>query len=315
MSNPDTPPQGSSTPLQHRFDTLAKALVVAILNADADGLVTYVNPAARELFWRAEDQLMGEGWLGCVHIDDRADVAATAMAVCKTGNADRADFRIDVAGYTRWVRARFNPLPDDPDAEASGHGWVAIFDDVTVDRATSDELARQAAHDPLTGLPNRTLLRDRLEQAIARCRRAEVPLAVFFLDLDKFKPVNDQLGHKAGDDVLREVGHRIRVTMRTEDTAARLGGDEFVVVTEGTDREITEEVAARLADAIEQPMEIEGESLSMAASIGIVWTPVPWVGGSVLLDLADQAMYQAKRAAKPYAFAPDPPQPLPGTPT
>jgi diguanylate cyclase (GGDEF)-like protein/PAS domain S-box-containing protein len=284
----------------NRFETLAKALAVAILTADGDGRVSYVNPAARELFWQSEEQLMDDGWLGCVHVDDRAEVAACAEVVSKAGNADRADFRIDVAGFTRWVRARFNPLPD---AGPAGHGWVAILDDVTAERASSDELLRQAAHDPLTGLPNRMQLRERLEEAISRCQRNEHSLAVFFLDLDKFKPVNDRLGHKAGDHVLRVIADRLRHAMRTEDTAARLGGDEFVVVTEDVDRESAALVAERLAAAIAEPIEVEGEQVHLDASIGIVWTAIPKATPNMLIDLADQAMYEAKRSGAPFSFA------------
>ncbi|MCU1356677.1 MAG: diguanylate cyclase [Acidimicrobiales bacterium] len=301
MTNPHPSDPPAPTPaVKHRFETLAEALAVAILTADPDGSVDYVNPAARELFWREERELMGDGWLAAVHADDRLEVAACATNVCNSGNADRADFRIDVAGYNRWVRARLNPLPA---TDGGSHGWVAIFDDVTADRATSEELARRAAHDPLTGLPNRALLRDRLEHAIARCRRAKTAVSVFFLDLDDFKPINDRLGHKAGDQVLREVGERIRRATRSEDTAARLGGDEFVVVAEGLDHKITTAVAERLAVAISQPIRVDGERVTLTVSIGVAWAQPPLITASAMVDLADQAMYEAKRSDSPVAFA------------
>jgi len=300
LPSPDEHSTPRTSAVEHRFQTLADALAVGILTADVDGAVVYVNPAGRELLWRSAEDILGAGWLTTVHPDDRDAVASTVASVLDSGTPDRADFRIDVAGYTRWVRARFNPI----DAAAGG-GWVGIFDDVTADRATSEELLRRAAHDPLTGLPNRTLLQDRLDQAIARSRRAQTPLAVFFLDLNAFKPVNDRLGHKAGDAVLREVGDRIRSTMRTEDTAARLGGDEFVVVTERTERDVAEQVAQRLEEVIARPFEVAGEVVRMRTSIGVAWTPTPRVGAAALVDLADQAMYRAKRAGETIAFAPE----------
>lgn len=297
----DSRPSAPTPPtVHHRFETLAEALAVAILTAGADGSVEYANPAARELFWRTEEDLLGAGWLASAHPEDRDRLAASAHAVSTSGNADRTDFRIDVAGYTRWVRARFNPLPSD---EGEDHGWVAIIDDVTADRATSDELERRAAEDPLTGLANRGLLHDRLDMAVARSRRSTGPLAVFFLDLDRFKPVNDRLGHQAGDQVLRVIGGRIRHATRADDTAARIGGDEFVVVAEGLSRDMAEVVARRLADAIGAPISVADEEVSLGVSIGVMWAFPPLLSSKVLIDRADQAMYQAKRTGQLVAFA------------
>ena len=305
MTRNPAPP--SATPVvQHRFETLAEALAVAILAADPDGSVVYVNPAARELFWQDDEELVGDGWLACIDPDERDQTSAIASEVTRSGNADRTDFQIDVGGFPRWVRARFNPLPAAPGA---AHGWVAIFDDVTADRATSAELERRAAHDELTELPNRALLHDRLDHAIARCRRSGTNLSVFFLDLDRFKPVNDRLGHQAGDEVLQEVAARIRRATRSDDTAARLGGDEFVVVAEGLDVGITQMVAERLAAAIREPIEVAGESVTLTVSIGIAWMNRPTTTATAMVDLADQAMYRAKRSDRAIAFAPTPDAP------
>jgi diguanylate cyclase (GGDEF)-like protein/PAS domain S-box-containing protein len=284
----------------HRFETLAEALSVAILTANAKGDVDYVNPAARELFWRSDHELLGQGWLVGIADDEREAVRQCAEEVVRTGNGRRADFRLDVAGFTRWVRARFNALPEE---EGTNFGWVAIFDDVTADRANSDELARRAAHDPLTGLPNRTLLDDRLSQALARSRRDGTTISVFFLDLDRFKPVNDRLGHQAGDVVLRELGRRIRHTTRADDTAARIGGDEFVIVAEGISQRVTRSVARRLAHCLDAPIQVADTQVQLTMSIGVVWTLAHNHTAASLLHEADLAMYEAKRRGDSVAFA------------
>lgn len=283
-----------------RFASLAEALTSGILTAGDDGEVDYANPAARELFWRTDADLLGRGWLDCVNPEERAEVEACVEKVRAEGNAALEEFRLDVLGHTRWVRARFNSIDGQ-----GGRGWVAVFDDITTDRATSDDLARRATHDALTGLPNRTLLHDRLGRAIARSRRHAGPLAVLFLDLDRFKPVNDRLGHRAGDQALREIGRRLRTTIRAEDTAARLGGDEFVVIAEGVTREAAGKVAGRLADAIAAPMSIEGEQVVLTASIGVMWCSHTDLEPLALIDLSDRAMYHAKRTASAVAFAPE----------
>lgn len=301
MTEHDQAPASTSA-VAHRFETLAEALAVALLTADADAHVDYVNPAARELFWRSDEELKAEGWLRGIHSDERQRVSNASLEVCRSGNAARADFRIDVAGYTRWVRARFNALPLGRDGRC---GWVAMFEDVTAERATSDELARRAAHDQLTGLPNRTLLHDRLDHAIARAQRTDAPITVIFMDLDGFKEVNDRLGHHVGDEVLREVARRLLHAIRSEDTAARLGGDEFVVVAEGIDREVASAVAERLARTVDGAISAGGEEIHLAMSIGVAWDYPPGRSASAMVADADRAMYEAKRTGVGVAFADD----------
>ena len=287
--------------LPDRFVRLAEVMTAGILTADVDGLVTYANPTARELFWRADDQLRGHGWLDTVRPTDRPEVRAAAERVRDGGTTELVDFRVVVSGLERWLRARFNAVNAGPGRPA---GWVAVCDDITTDRAAAVELAHQATHDPLTELPNRVLLEDRLGQAVARSRRHANPLAVLFLDLDRFKAVNDRYGHLAGDDVLREVGRRIRRVVRSDDTAARLGGDEFVVVAEGLDRDAARMVADRVMGAIGAPLRLEADDLELRASIGVAWTGRAELGPDALLEAADRAMYDAKRTALGIAFAP-----------
>ena len=160
-----------------------------------------------------------------------------------------------------------------------------------------------AHHDPLTNLPNRLLFGDRLRQAIARVKRGEA-IALHYLDLDRFKPVNDGYGHAVGDAVLRAVAERLRTTARATDTVARLGGDEFVVVQVGmkSDTEAAA-LARRLLKALSAAYEIAGETIEIGASIGIALSPLNGEDPDELLRKADHALYRSKKQGRgSYAF-------------
>lgn len=200
------------------------------------------------------------------------------------------------------------PLPIES-ADEVGHLTGAFNRLLHKSLASQAELVRVASHDVLTGLPNRLLLSDRMSQTLARSKRNRTTLAVLFLDLDEFKPINDRLGHAAGDDALVQVTQRLTAIMREEDTLARVGGDEFVVVISDLDpvAEKAESaacvVATKCIEAINSPMTIKGEQLSVGISIGIA------MGDSEssfdeLLSTADSAMYRAKQSGRwRYALA------------
>ena len=154
-----------------------------------------------------------------------------------------------------------------------------------------ERMRHEALHDPLTGLPNRTLLRDRLEHALARSARGRGATGVLFVDLDDFKHVNDTYGHATGDVVLAELGERLRTGVRPADTVARLGGDEFVVVCEGVDEDSAVALGRRLQDAIRLPLTIGGLQHELSASIGIA---LGHADAGALLGAADAAVYRAK---------------------
>ena len=179
-------------------------------------------------------------------------------------------------------------------ATADG-GWVATYEDVTERRRAEAQVVFVARHDPLTGLPNRTLFSERLEQALAGVGCAGGSFAVLLLDLDRFKAVNDTLGHLVGDELLRAVADRLQTCVRKSDTVARLGGDEFVVVQagleEGGDAEL---LARRIIDALSQPYEFDGYRIVIGTSIGISLAPADGGTCGKLLRNADMALYRAK---------------------
>ncbi|MGK2856914.1 MAG: EAL domain-containing protein [Thermoanaerobaculia bacterium] len=186
-----------------------------------------------------------------------------------------------------------------PVRDAGGHltHWVVILRDVSDRKAHLAALEHQALHDMLTGLPNRVLLLDRLEQALHSAERENAPLALLIMDLDRFKEVNDAYGHPAGDQLLIQVGPRLRKQVRASDTVARLGGDEFAILLPSIDNVQTALTAARkLLRVLEPPFLVDEHMFSVGASLGIVITPDHGGDAATLLRRADVAMYIAKQS-------------------
>lgn len=175
---------------------------------------------------------------------------------------------------------------------------LALLRDVTDRHQVEAELARRATHDHLTGLPNRFLLEDRLEHALDRLGRERGSLALFVVDLDDFKSVNDRWGHAAGDAVLVEAAQRIRSVLRPVDTVARFGGDEFVMVCESMDRGAAEVLCRRLTEAFRRPLLVRGGSTVIGLSVGFVVVDEGGSSAEVLLAAADAQMYGHKRRSR-----------------
>lgn len=222
-------------------------------------------------------------------------MAEIARAAAKEGVARGAEvelYRRD--GSRLWVRVHLRALRD-----ASGE--VAMFEgtaeDITDRKAAEAQVKFLAYHDALTGLPNRMLFEDRLENALAGARRAQEKVAVLFLDLDRFKDINDSLGHAAGDAMLKEIASRYRECAREEDTVARVGGDEFLILLRHVaSREEAEGVALRIMEAITRPFRLQESTLRTSCSIGVSLYPEDGEHGEALIRNADAAMYQAKQS-------------------
>ena len=183
------------------------------------------------------------------------------------------------------------------DADGTSIRYIGIFSDITQIKTQEAQLRQMAHYDPLTGLPNRMLLADRMKVALATATRSGEKLAVCYLDIDGFKPVNDTWGHATGDRLLQEVAGRMRDTVRGGDTVARLGGDEFVLLLANTtDLEQCKASLSRILQSVTQPIFIDGAALTITASVGITLFPDDKADADTLLRHADQAMYAAKEA-------------------
>lgn len=177
--------------------------------------------------------------------------------------------------------------------------YAGLFTDITQHRQNEEKIRQLAYYDPLTGLPNRRLLDDRLAHAIRQAHRKQQVLAILFIDLDHFKEVNDTYGHAAGDQILTEATRRFQACLREDDTLARLGGDEFIaLLSELEDHAHASRIASRLIEANSRPYQVGDARIQLGTSIGISLYPFDGQTGPVLIEAADQAMYQAKRAGR-----------------
>ena len=212
----------------------------------------------------------------------------------RTGRESRSETELPDG---RWIQIVNRPLPEG--------GWVATHDDITEQRRSSAQIAFLAHHDALTGLANRAAISRRIEEAAARERRTGEPFTVLLLDLDRFKQVNDTLGHAAGDALLCEVATRLKGTLRETDTLGRLGGDEFVIIQTRAVNPLQAATAfaTRIVELLSRPFNIERHDVSIGTSIGIALAPDHASDSASLLKMADLALYQAKSAGRnAYAF-------------
>jgi len=232
-----------------------------------------------------------------VHPEDRDRYVATVRSAWEQGGVCEAQYRV-VGGEGRitWIATRGKTLSD-----ASGRitRMIGVSQDITEAKRQEEEARFLAYHDALTGLPNRRLLDDRLRQVLYLAQRRALRVAVMMIDLDRFKQVNDALGHRAGDAVLRETAHRLGGCVRKADTLARHGGDEFVVVLADLQLEADcQVVAEKILRALEPPFRVDGRDFVIGASIGISLYPADAGDGEALLRNADAAMYRAKQLGR-----------------
>jgi diguanylate cyclase (GGDEF)-like protein/PAS domain S-box-containing protein len=229
-----------------------------------------------------------------IHTDDRARVWENTATALEVGEPFTREYRLCLAnGDEKWVWEQGRGVSAEDASFVALEGFIL---DITERKRTEEALGHQAHHDALTNLPNRVLLRERLERAIVQCDRTNDNLALLVLDLDRFKDVNDTLGHQYGDQLLQEVASRLEQTLAPSDTVARLGGDEFAVLLPGVDFEVAHQRAGALVAALSAPYSLQGYRIEAGASVGIVLSPEHGLDADALLRRADVAMYVAKQA-------------------
>jgi diguanylate cyclase (GGDEF)-like protein/PAS domain S-box-containing protein len=292
-----------------RFEATFAGALTGMLLMDLDGRILDSNPAIQQLLGLSHEELEGHRTSEFVHPDDRAEARSRYLQMIAHGETSLLMQHrfIGRAGEVLWVDASASVVADSDGQKSFA---IGMMQDITQRKEAEAALQSQAAlneyqalHDGLTGLPNRTLFRDRIDHAIKARRRAGTHAAVLVMDLDGFKEINDSLGHAAGDDVLVELARRLEAAVRRSDTVARLGGDEFGILL--PDAEVPADVVAaveRIQATIADPIMLHGLSLSLAASIGVALCPDDGADVESLLRCADSAMYHAKEEKSGWAF-------------
>ncbi len=287
--------RGRSSPLASLKDLAGADRLRTILNNIADGVITIdsrgvigiFNPMAEHIFGYKEKEVLGKnvdalltdlrtGKGGAISVGARE-----AVGVRKNGATFQADMtvcEVDNRGDT---------------------GFIVIVRDITERKQAEQRLVYLAQYDALTGLPTRSLFHDRANHALARAHREEKLVAIMYLDLDHFKPINDGMGHHVGDELLKAVAKRITSCLRDVDTVSRLGGDEFAIILESIPHiDNATIVAEKILDAMHEPFHVEEQEIHITASIGITLYPMDDNDLTNLLKNADQAMYRAKEAGR-----------------
>ncbi|MBF0191310.1 MAG: EAL domain-containing protein [Magnetococcales bacterium] len=269
----------------------------AILITNAGGVITDVNPAYEVITGYRKDEVLGK-----------------SPSITKSGRHDEAFYREmwqQLLSSGQWEgeiwdrRKNGEVFPKWVSISAIRNSvgelthYMAIFLDISDQKAVEHKLERLAFYDALTGLPNRMFFQERLSQDIARARRTDVQLALMFIDLDRFKWVNDTLGHAAGDNLLKQISLRLRGCVRESDTVARLGGDEFtIILADLVNTDHVAQVAQKLIATVCEPVHLLNQNVYVGASIGIALFPFDSGNQETLIKLADMAMYQAKEAGR-----------------
>lgn len=287
-------PLPEEEPLDHQAQALVDSIPIPVLVRDANYRAVACNSAYESLTGKARAQVIGHqaDFVRAARARLRAPREGTDALSC--GRYESREIQILGAdGRQHSVAFVERPFP------GTGDLHVVTLLDITACKETEAELSYRALHDSLTDLPNRALFSERLETVLADARRRGESFAVVFLDLDRFKAVNDTIGHAGGDELLRQVAARLRASVRGNDTVARLGGDEFTMILTscGTAATVSRTAERILAD-LGRPFELNGQSFSVGASVGIALYPAHGTDAADLLQRADTALYRAKHEGR-----------------
>lgn len=263
---------------------------------DGDGNFIEVNDALCELLGYPPEALKGHNFRDFTHADD-LPAADNLLALINSSESAHLHYEKRYQhrdGSTIWVEVNLSAQHDD---DGNTNLLVAHIQDLTARKNKEDEIRRQVFTDPLTSLPNRRMFMDRLELTWNQAQRHDRSFAIIYLDLDDFKPINDRLGHAAGDALLIEVARRLIDCTRASDTVARIGGDEFVVLlAEINERSAPGRIAEKILRKLSEPVDANGHRLTVRASLGVVSHASDRFGSPIaMLNAADSAMYSAKR--------------------
>jgi len=283
---------------EERYRTIIEEMEEWYFETDLAGNITFSNDVFANVLRYSQKELTGLNFRSFIKKEESDSVYRLFNQVFKTGESTKNfpyEF-ISTDGIV--ISAEFSIFPK-RDKEGKVCGFKGIGHDITARKRMEEEIQYQATHDALTGLPNRLMFSQLLNHAIQSAKRYQRQFAVFFIDLDRFKTINDTLGHEAGDQLLQEIAMRLKQTLRTVDVVARLGGDEFVILIEElSDLSQVETVAGKILSAVIKPVNLMNEECRITASIGISVFPKDAEDDQSLLKNADIAMYLAKEEGK-----------------
>jgi diguanylate cyclase (GGDEF)-like protein/PAS domain S-box-containing protein len=279
---------------EERYRAIIENIGDGYYEVDLKGDVTFLNDAALRIISLPESEVQGLNFKSFVTGEDAAVIFSVFHQVYLTGMPFRGlSWRVvRPDGKEQHLEISVSLIRDAADRP---NGFRGIMHDITERRKAEKAIQHMAYHDPLTGLPNRLLFYDRFSQIMAHARRNQEQFAVIMMDLDKFKEINDRLGHDVGDQLLRSVSERLSSQMRDGDTVARFGGDEFLLLLPGMKQiEDLDPLGQKVLQAFQQPFAVSGQALSICASIGIAVFPDDGSDRDTLVQKADFAMYRAK---------------------
>ncbi len=284
---------------EHRLQSILNTVTEGILTSNSAGLVQTFNPAAEKIFGVSSQEIIGRSFAELMpenlkeqyqkffekNISKKGSLLLGKPLEFTANHKENGDFPVEMS-ITR-VQAGKDFI------------YTAVCRDITERKQIEEKIRHLAHHDSLTGLPNRTLFTDRLQHAIKIATRYHKTMVLMFVDLDKFKPINDTLGHEAGDIVLKEVARRFRSLIRESDTVARIGGDEFIFLLEEIDSaEAGLIVAQKLVDCFKTPISVAGKECFLGSSIGLSCFPEDSTDADELMRFADEAMYDVKTSGR-----------------
>lgn len=267
----------------------------AVIISDARGKILFSNPVSRSLVQLIADEKFRSGWIPLRMITDQA-MRQDLMATLAMNRDWTGEFAIGSAEEQRWLALRVSVIHDELGKRI---GYVAIASDVTEKHEAETYIRKLALHDTLTGLPNRALFAERLQEAISSAVDQQAIGALMLLDLDRFKQVNDTMGHGVGDELLKSVACRVSANLRSSDTLARLGGDEFAIVLPSIpNAAFLAKLAGRITHCLGEPFDLSDQKIFSGSSVGLTIFPRDGIEPQELLRQSDLALYAAKAAGR-----------------